>query len=51
LLERAALRRIRFDDLRHTTATLLLREGVHSKNVSELLGHSQIGITLNLYSM
>lgn len=50
LLARAGLRRIRFHDLRHTTATLLLREGVHPKIVSELLGHSQIGITLNLYS-
>ena len=50
LLERAGLPRIRFHDLRHSCATLLLGEGVHPKIVSELLGHSQIGITLDLYS-
>jgi integrase len=50
LLERAGLPRIRFHDLRHSCATLLLGEGVHPKIVSDLLGHSQIGITLDLYS-
>ena len=50
LLERAGLPRIRFHDLRHSAATLLLGLGIHSKIVSELLGHSQIGITLDLYS-
>jgi integrase len=50
LLERAGLPRIRFHDLRHSCATLLLSEGVHPKIVSDLLGHSQIGITLDLYS-
>ena len=50
LLERAALPRIRFHDLRHTAATLLLGQGVHPKIVSEMLGHSQIAITLDLYS-
>lgn len=49
-LERAGLPRIRFHDLRHTTATLLLSEGVHPKIVSEMLGHTQIAITLDLYS-
>jgi integrase len=39
-----------FHDLRHSCATLLLGEGVHPKVVSDLLGHSQIGITLDLYS-
>ena len=39
-----------FHDLRHTAATLLLGQGVHPKIVSEMLGHSQVGITLNLYS-
>ena len=50
LLDRAGLPRIRFHDLRHSCATLLLSEGVHPKIVSDLLGHSQIGITLDLYS-
>lgn len=50
LLERLGLPRVRFHDLRHTAATLLLSAGVHPKIVSDLLGHSDIGITLNLYS-
>jgi integrase len=50
LLERADLPRIRFHDLRHTAATLLLKRGVHPKIVSELLGHTSIKITLDLYS-
>lgn len=50
LLRRASLPRIRFHDLRHTAATLLLGQGVHPKIVSEMLGHSQVGITLDLYS-
>jgi integrase len=41
---------LRFHDLRHTCATLLLREGVNAKVVSEILGHASILITLNTYS-
>lgn len=41
---------IRFHDLRHTHATLLLSQGVNPKIVSERLGHSSIGITLDTYS-
>ncbi len=41
---------LRFYDLRHTCATLLLGEGVNAKVVSELLGHASITITLNTYS-
>ena len=41
---------IRFHDLRHTHATLLLRQGVHVKVVSERLGHSTVAITLDTYS-
>jgi integrase len=41
-LARAGLPGIRFHDLRHTPATLLLGRGVHPKVVSEQLGHSQI---------
>jgi integrase len=50
LLARAKLPHIRFHDLRHTSATLLLAAGVHPKVVQERLGHSQIGITLDIYS-
>ncbi len=50
LLAKAGLPRIRFHDLRHTAATLLLAQGVHPKIVQELLGHSQISLTLDLYS-
>ncbi|UWF60986.1 site-specific integrase [Brucella sp. 2716] len=41
---------IRFHDLRHSHATQLLAAGVHPKIASERLGHSTIGITLDLYS-
>jgi integrase len=41
---------LRFHDLRHTCATLLLREGVNPKVVSEMLGHASVTITLNTYS-
>jgi integrase len=41
---------IRVHDLRHTCATLLLSRGVHPKIVQELLGHSQISLTLDTYS-
>lgn len=41
---------MRFHDLRHTHATLLLRQGVNPKIVSERLGHSNIGLTLDTYS-
>jgi integrase len=50
LLERAGLPRIRFHDLRHTAATLLLASGTHPKMVQELLGHSTIALTLDVYS-
>ena len=51
LLERAGLsQRVRFHDLRHTAATLLLSRGVHPKLVQELLGHATIAITLDTYS-
>jgi integrase len=41
---------IRFHDLRHTCATLLLRQGVNPKFVQELLGHGDVSLTLNVYS-
>jgi integrase len=49
-LVRAGLPDIRFHDLRHTCATLLLSKGVHPKIVQELLGHATINITLDTYS-
>ncbi len=48
--ERLSLPTIRFHDLRHTCATLLLSQGVHPKFVQELLGHANISITLDTYS-
>lgn len=42
--------RIRFHDLRHTAATILLQKDVHPKKVQELLGHSSITLTLDTYS-
>ena len=42
--------RIRLHDLRHTSASLALKAGIHPKVVSERLGHATVGITLDLYS-
>jgi integrase len=50
ILTLAGLHHIRIHDLRHTAATLLLTQGVHPRVVMELLGHSQIAITMNTYS-
>lgn len=50
LLDRAGLSRIRFHDLRHTAASLMLAQGVHPKVVQERLGHSRIGVTMDTYS-
>ncbi len=50
ILEKAGLPRIRFHDLRHTCATLLLLRGVHPKIVQELLRHSRFGTTMDIYS-
>lgn len=50
LLKKAGLPDIRFHDLRHSAATILLTEGVHPKVVQELLGHSNISMTMDVYS-
>jgi integrase len=50
LLRRAGLPNMRFHDLRHTCATLLLVRGVPAKLVQELLGHATKSVTLDTYS-
>ena len=44
------IKSIRFHDLRHTHATLLLSNGVHPKIVQERLGHGSIAVTIDTYS-
>jgi integrase len=50
LLKRAGLPRVRFHDLRHTFATVLLSRGTHPKVVQEMLGHANISQTMDTYS-
>ena len=50
LLKKGGLPPIRFHDLRHSAATILLSLGVHPKVVQELLGHNQISMTMDIYS-
>ncbi len=50
IARRAGLPGIRFHDLRHTHASLMLKQGIHPKIVSERLGHSTVSITLDTYS-
>ena len=50
LVAKGELPRVRFHDLRHAHATHMLASGVHPKVASERLGHSKVGITLDLYS-
>jgi integrase len=50
ILEKAGLKGFRLYDLRHSTATLLLSEGINPKIVSERLGHASIVLTLDTYS-
>ncbi|MCP2331283.1 tyrosine-type recombinase/integrase [Actinoalloteichus caeruleus] len=49
-LNRAGLRHIRFHDLRHSTTTLLLEQGIDLVVIKELLGHAHIGVTATLYA-
>jgi integrase len=50
LIAKAGVRRIRFHDLRHTCASLLLAQHVPARIVMEILGHSQLAMTTDLYS-
>ncbi|MRQ96631.1 site-specific integrase, partial [Bacillus anthracis] len=50
LIKKCGVPDIRFHDLRHTHATLMLKQGIHPKIVSERLGHKKVGITLDTYS-
>lgn len=50
LLERNGLRRIRFHDLRHSCASMLLANGVAMKQIQEWLGHSDFSTTANIYA-
>lgn len=47
---RAGIDATRVHDLRHTCATLLLMDGVNEREVMELLGHSSITVTMNIYA-
>lgn len=48
-MRRAKLRRIRFHDLRHTFASLLIATNVHPKRIQALMGHSTIRVTMDVY--
>lgn len=50
LMRKAGVPRIRFHDLRHTAATLMIAAGVPVKVVSEMLGHADVGTTLRIYA-
>jgi site-specific recombinase XerD len=50
LIKRCEVTQVRFHDLRHSHATQLLKQGVNPKAVSERLGHSTVGMTLDTYS-
>ena len=50
LLEKAGLPHMRFHDMRHSAATLLLSMDVNPKIVQEILGHSNISMTMDVYS-
>lgn len=50
LIKKAGIKKISIHDLRHTNATLLMKQGINPKIVSERLGHANVSITLDIYS-
>lgn len=50
LIKKAGVKKISLHGLRHTNATILMKQGIHPKIVSERLGHTNVGITLDIYS-
>ena len=50
IVKKAGVPHVRLHDLRHTHSSLMLKQGVHPKMVSERLGHASIAITLDTYS-
>jgi integrase len=49
LLARLSIDHMRIHDLRHTAAVLMIAQKIEPKMISEILGHSRIGITMDLY--
>jgi integrase len=50
LLAKATLPDIRFHDLRHSAASLMLAQGIPLRSIQDILGHSSITLTANLYA-
>jgi integrase len=50
IIKRAGLDNVRFHDLRHTFASLILLRGAKPKVISEALGHASVGFTMDVYS-
>ena len=50
LIKKAGVKEISLHGLRHTNATILMKQGINPKIVSERLGHANVGITLDIYS-
>jgi len=49
LARRAGVRPVRFHDRRHTTATVMLSQGIDARTVADVLGHSDVSTTLRTY--
>ncbi|MGI8588309.1 MAG: tyrosine-type recombinase/integrase [Chloroflexia bacterium] len=49
-MKKAGLAHIRYNDLRHTAASLLLAQNIHPRVVMEILGHFRISVTMDTYS-
>jgi integrase len=50
ILKTSSIPRLRFHDLRHNAATLLLAQGVSPKYISQMLGHRQVAFTMQTYA-